>query len=240
MPHYNGNFFENFLLRATERADLNDPFEFLPPKDFYDAVVEYALKGTDIEWAKNITYDEFRRSFYLSNGVISFTETRSNLLMWSHYAQGHTGLVIEFYIQNYFFKTVKRVGYDNIRPYQINVTDLDNLFFIKSDEWIYEKEYRIVKRKSDHDYYMNKSDMILHPAKMSAIHSEEGAVEMYMFSVPKECIKSVTFGINIDNNIKNIIIDKIKSDKELVDVDLWESQLSKEYYNLEFFKIKNI
>lgn len=237
MPHYNGDFFDNFLLRATERADLNDPFEFLPPKDFFEDVVEYS---NDIEWAKSITYEEFSRGIFLLDGVISFTETRSNLLMWSHYAQGHSGIVIEIDIQNEFFSTIKRVRYDNVKPHHIHVNELEDLFFIKSDEWIYEKEYRIVKRLSKHDFYMNKSDMVLHPGKNSAIHIEEGAVEMYMFLIPKNCIKSVTFGINIDKAIKDNIIKKIKNDEELTNIELWEAKLAKNYYNLEFEYVKNV
>lgn len=240
MPHYGGSFFANFLLRATERSDLNDPFEFLPPKDFFEGVVELATANSDLEWVKNITYDDFRKSFYLFHGVISFTETRSNLLMWAHYAQRHTGIVIEFDIQNEFFRSVKRVRYDNFRPNNVDVREIDDLFFIKSDEWIYEKEYRIVKQKKDHDYFMSKSDMVLHPAKNSAVHSHEGALEMYFFKVPKGCIKSVTFGIDMDVKIKDLIIHKIKSDQELTHVKLWCAKLSKEYYLLEFEEIVNV
>ncbi len=239
MPHYEGSFFDNFLLRATERSDLNDPFEFLPPKDFFYAVVEHATR-IDKEWVKSITYDDFRKSFYLFHGVLCFTETRSNLLMWAHYAQRHTGIVIEFDIQNEFFESVRRVRYDNLRPQNVNVGELDDLFFIKSDEWIYEKEYRIVKQKKDHDYFMRKSDMVMVPAKNSAVHSHEGALEMYFFKVPKECIKSVTFGIDMNLKIKELIMSKIVNDNDLSHIKLWNANLSKEYYSLEFEELENI
>ena len=240
MPLYDGKFFDHFLLRATERVDLNDPFEFLPPKDLFDEVIEFHKNWSESEWAKNSTYEDFCKSFFMLEGVISFTETRSNLLMWSHYAQKHSGLVIEFDVENDFFETIKRVRYDNIKPNHIHIKDLEDLFFIKSDDWIYEKEYRIVNKLSKHNSYITKSDMKINPAKNSAILLGDYTEEMYMFRVPKNSIKSVTFGCNIEPSWKEKITNKIRADKELQNVILWQAKLSKDYYYLIFEEIKNI
>lgn len=240
MPHYDGKFFDHFILRATEKADLNDPFEFLPPKDLFDGIIQMYKNGSESEWAKNTTYEDISKSFFLLEGVISFTETRSNLLMWSHYAQKHSGLAIEFDVENDFFKTIKRVRYDNIKPNHIHPNDLENLFFIKSDDWIYEKEHRIVKRLSKHNFFITKSDMTIHPAKNSSTHLGDYTDEMYMFLVPKKSIKSVTFGCNILPSSKEIIINKIRANKELQNVVLWEAKLSKDYFHLDFEQMKNI
>ena len=238
IPHYDGLFFENFLLRATPRNELNDPFEFVPPREFYEMAINCTKPGEDLEWIKRISYDQFSKRFYPFEGVICFTETRSNLLMWSHYAQKHTGLVIEFDSSNDFFKDLKHVRYDNIKPN--NITNLNELFFIKSDEWIYEKEHRIVKRLSEHNFYIKKSEMTIHIAKNSATHYPDNTEEMYMFLVPKVSIKSVTFGCNINASLKEKIINKIRSDKEIQNVVLWQTNLSKDYFYLEFEEMKNI
>lgn len=239
MPHYNGRFFDHYLLRATERLDLNDPFEFLPPIQFYEGLVE-DYKDKDPEWANNLTYEEFSKSFYLFHGVISFTETRSNLLMWSHYAEKHTGLVIEFDTENSFFEDAKRIRYNNIKPPQINVNDVEELFFVKSDEWIYEKEFRIVKNLIKHDYCIKKNDKDFTPTKESITVWGEECVEMHMFKVPKESIKSITFGVNIDNNVRNNIINKVRQDSNLLNVEFWDTKLSSKYFHLDFIKEENI
>ena len=235
MPHYDGKFFEQFFLRATQRSELNDPFEFVPTRDFYEAAINYTEPGKDLSWLKDITYEQFCSGFFPNEGVISFTETRSNLLMWAHYSQRHTGFVAEFDITKDFFKTIKRVRYNNIKPNQI--LNLEDLLFLKSDEWIYEKEYRIVEQLDKHDYYIKKSDMIVNPAKHESTHNPKESEEMYMFNIPKDSIISVTFGCNMEERIKEIILNKIANDDELKDVVLWQAKLSKDYFHLEFEKI---
>lgn len=98
-------------------------------------VINYTEPGKDLSWLKRISYEQFCKNFYPFEGVISFTETRSNLLVWSHYCERHTGLVLEFDITKDFFKDLKRVCYYNVKPNQIKY--LDDLFFVKSDHWIY-------------------------------------------------------------------------------------------------------
>ncbi|WP_305843054.1 DUF2971 domain-containing protein [Photobacterium leiognathi] len=100
--------------------------------------------------------DDFVFSKY---GIISFTETKDNLLMWSHYGDNHKGFVVEFnYNHNYFRSmfnnssndiegNIYRVLYRKER-FHGKSTEEDSafleLFFHKSDEWEYEKEHRLL------------------------------------------------------------------------------------------------
>ena len=187
MPHYNGKFFDHFFLRATPRNELNDPFEFVPTSDIYEMIMKYIKSSKQISLPKKYNYDKFCKDFLSFKGVMSFTETRSNLLMWSHYCDRHSGLVLEFDTTKEFFKDLKRVKYDNVKPNKIE--NYDDLFFIKSDSWIYEKEYRIIKNLSEHDHYIKTLDQSVHPPKKSATHFTEECLEMYMFCLPKDSIK---------------------------------------------------
>lgn len=137
-------------IRLTPRQCLNDPFEILTPRN--------------IKKKYNNRIDSEKYQKYLDfSGVISLTETKDNLLMWSHYAKEHTGVVVEFQInelepyslfnmnpyltEDRFFS---KVHYRKTRHYD----DTDDLFssenmsmhyfFSKSDEWIYEKEFRYI------------------------------------------------------------------------------------------------
>ena len=76
-------FLLNGSLRLTPRNCLNDPFEILVPKNIKD------------KYKKIIDTNKFQE--YLDFiGVISLTETKDNLLMWSHYAREHSGVAFEF------------------------------------------------------------------------------------------------------------------------------------------------
>lgn len=231
MPTYSEWFFDHFLLRATPRNELNDPFEFVPTKSFYD----WSMSIPKEDWFKKIPYNDFCRGFRPSSGIISFSETRSNLLMWSHYSENHKGLVIEFDTSNKFYDGLERVRYDNVKPDFVN--ELDDLFFIKSDEWIYEKEFRIIKDLTKHDFYINRTELqkIL-PAKNSAMCSPNQSPEMYMFLVPRDSIASVVFGCNATKEFKENIISKINNNISS-SIPIYESILSETHFHLEFSKI---
>ena len=159
-------FFDNLLIRASSKFSLNDPFEATPSSDFWadlclklnydrfgktkDEIVKFiSSQKPDSPWA------ELGISLYRDNGIISLTETKDNLLMWSHYAQQHTGMVVEFDIKHDFFTSkfvndndpnigkVNRVLYRKERLNKLG-DSLMEPYFHKSDEWSYEKEHRLL------------------------------------------------------------------------------------------------
>ncbi len=170
LPLYE-DFFENFLIRAPVSRSLNDPFEVNPSNDFFASLL-YQIKDFRHGPTKKIIrytldktekHEKFRNGgvgFYDQTGIISLSETKDNLLMWSHYAQEHNGMVIEFdtthgfftsqYINDsdYFSGKVHRVLYSKRRLCDFDMSDNSTSwlepFINKSDEWIYEKEHRFL------------------------------------------------------------------------------------------------
>lgn len=104
-------------------------------------------------------------SLYREKGIVSLTETKDNLLMWSHYAQEHTGMVVEFDITHDFFtskfvtennNSVGKIGRVLYRKERLNKLS-DHLmepYFHKSDEWSYEKEHRLLLCLYKADVYL--------------------------------------------------------------------------------------
>lgn len=94
------------------------------------------------------------------NRVICFSENNDSNLMWSHYAENHTGICLEYKFEKntadlckYMFpvkytqhpiNTSELKIYDN-KKYD-NQIELDNLLSLitKSDDWSYEKEWRLI------------------------------------------------------------------------------------------------
>lgn len=145
---------------------LNDPFEALPSAYFLADLclqTNYTRFGSTREQIINYIqsqpinsmWKEIGISIYREYGFISMTETKDNLLMWSHYADQHMGIVIEFDIFNDFFNStyvkkgrgcvgkLQRVLYRKKRLSSV----IDNLlepYFHKSIEWGYEQEHRLL------------------------------------------------------------------------------------------------
>lgn len=101
-----------------------------------------------------------QKSLLYRMGVCCFSKAGSNnILMWSHYAEKHTGICLEFYVTSASkpFRTLENpdvhpilspspVKYDSDLP-QVNLftntkEDLYNCLTTKSPEWQYEAEYR--------------------------------------------------------------------------------------------------
>lgn len=88
-------------------------------------------------------------------GMSCFSEVRDNLLMWSHYANKHTGTCLEFNFSNDLdFLTIPlKVEYPTNFPKTSFIKEQDKIkkykfmFGTKSRDWEYEKEVRVIKEK---------------------------------------------------------------------------------------------
>jgi hypothetical protein len=97
------------------------------------------------------------RAVMADTSIFCVSETHDNLLMWSHYAQNHTGAVIKFLAlpevdsplivaQSVRYTTrMPRREFASILDFQKSLTETVELITLtKSDVWAYEKEWRIV------------------------------------------------------------------------------------------------
>ena len=93
-------------------------------------------------------------------GVACFSETCDNLLMWSHYTNGHRGFCLEYDTRYDPFDKANRVDYSETFP-SLNPIEfiregpseeLMGLVWTKSLHWTYEKEWRVFHKTGDQMY----------------------------------------------------------------------------------------
>jgi hypothetical protein len=107
------------------------------------------------------TSDEIRR-IMADTSIFCLSETHDNLLMWSHYAQNHTGAVIKFLALPEVDSPLivaQPVRYSEHMPrlkfaslldfYEARMNVLETITLSKSVVWSYEKEWRIVASLRD-------------------------------------------------------------------------------------------
>ena len=148
-----------------------------------------------------------------------FCENKSSLLMWAHYANAHKGFCI-----GYDFKDiVKKFGanivpviyssdYSVIRSYEMFVDHYEfflNAWRCKSEEWSYEKEWRLAG-----EYRINEPYQKGYLAKMAK----------------PSCIY---MGVNIDDTVKHQLIDICQERK----IKLYQMQLSEKSYRLLAYSV---
>lgn len=195
-------------IRFTQYYDQNDPYEcsvsLLPLERETQAAVEDDYLGERAE-----VETQFRNKFF-QFGMLCLTKNRQNLLMWSHYAQNHKGLVLGFDIKNSFFNSEESFtdfafnlkkkfpveGFGTIRPVeylkkrkQVNYghsVSIHDILFTKSFHWEYEQEFRILK-----------SILNIEPAKQLSTGEK-----IYLIRFPKDCLKEVIFGLDTEESNK--------------------------------------
>lgn len=123
-------------LKIARLDELNDPFEL------------WAIAQPDrrLRRAVRDTKDQMARSF----GVLCFSLSWNNPLLWSHYAERHHGLVLGFDVDE---QILKPISYVEQRPVlnEINIDVTYWLLFTKFIDWQYEQEARVFVMLEDRD-----------------------------------------------------------------------------------------
>src|SRR5689334_12905182 len=120
LPPSRTDVIEDNLIRFTQSASLNDPFETAPSIEGLKLAfrrhairmienerfspLEYGVARLKIEAQidKHLTHFH-RRNSVSDYAILSLSKIRNNLLMWAHYCDSHRGFVLGFDSTHTFF-----------------------------------------------------------------------------------------------------------------------------------------
>ena len=109
-------------------------------------------------------FENFNRKLRENVRIACFTESNTNVPMWQYYAEKNTGICIEYSINVeklvnnntniYFLPVIYTKDYNEYFPYDLNEDKKNKLVSIicsvlKMEEWIFEKEWRIIGFKDE-------------------------------------------------------------------------------------------
>jgi hypothetical protein len=193
----------NGSIRFAQPGAFNDPFEMLPelhvPKSFGNTNINirfdilsprrepkiYELEDNfESDYCNDIISRKILASLNESIGILCLSRNPASLVMWSHYANEYAGAVIEFNDEHEFFKGKIEIVYRDQRPKKdishyisndqpIPIAEL----CVKSTQWEYESEVRIIRNLSD-----------------CKKNSNGEKFSIYIMEMPQVCIKSVIIG----------------------------------------------
>ena len=228
----------NHRLYCASPQDLNDPFECVAKFSFQateEQKMQRAIARIQKENPEMLIEDaraqapqrcrileesgvkNMKKWIFNSIGFISFGGMRDNLLMWSHYADAHAGICIEFGASrlehSQFFGNAMQVEYRDELPV-VNVYKDDLIeqarahIATKSKHWEYEKEWRIIVK-----------DRI--------------ASSYYHF--PADIISAIYLGCRATDETRNFVKECIE--QRSVSIPLYQAKPSDSAYGLEFDRI---
>lgn len=241
----------NQNLQFTNASQLNDPFDCHPKLLDYSSVPERKLQGwIPEEWWK---MKEENDALNLRNEtwLCSLSKINDSILMWAHYCYNHKGICIGLDLDKimesvppmfgsiYIKPIVLDVQYYNIieRPSAYNsAQDIFNYQWqTKAKEWEYEQEVRLVMPKPSSIYAALTPAQAKHPKEIW----DWREIHHYM-PLKGECFESIYFGVNIDEQEKEKIIQFVRK-KLNPHINLYQMCVNADAFRLqpEFIKPLN-
>lgn len=220
--------------RAFRRRNSLERFKKGFTKEVLLPRIRESAKGAALDHAR----DSLSIAMSQAIGVLCLTGKADNLLMWAHYADSHTGLVIELDVEHPFFKQVfedplspvgldedlskdygylKPMVYDNHRP-EITISSVKSFdsFLIKSKDWAYEEEWR----------------MLMPTANATKVIKMGDGVDICLYEVPKVAITKVILGCRASDELLNLVKQIKESDEDLSHLQIEKMALDKKDFRL--------
>ena len=116
-------------IKISRICDLNDPFELIP----FD--LTSSEHQEQLRHAREVTASKY--------GMVCFSFKWSNPVLWSHYAEKHTGICLGFDVPDEYARPVMYVGKRLPFPTESNEAIAQEWIFTKFSGWCYEDECRI-------------------------------------------------------------------------------------------------
>jgi hypothetical protein len=207
-------------IRFSQPGAFNDPFEMLPELYTPDSSCDKNLNITfsvtaprreprigeldanfTSEQCNDINSRKILANLNNSIGILSLSKNPASLLMWSHYADEYSGAIIEFNDDHDFFKGKIEMEYCDHRPKKDTssyllanqVVPIAELC-VKSREWAYESEVRLIRNLSDCKQV-----------------SQGNRFPVFVMDIPRECIRSITLGERTSIKNQREIWDLVKN-----------------------------
>lgn len=124
-------------IKVTRFSELNDPFELL------------AVDLADFD--HRVGFVARKRMIDDKEGLVCFTHSWRDPLLWSHYGESHYGLCLGFDVPDDQLRSVsyvKGLHKVDVKKATIDQTTIDHLLdelrFTKFDGWSYENEFRMI------------------------------------------------------------------------------------------------
>lgn len=227
---YRPEFFENFFLKISMFGEFNDPFEMVMgnylsslPEEEYDEMVSYSQKLSDPASYTEVYWDA-QCGVRASVGVLCFTSKEDNLLMWSHYAQNHEGICIEFDSNAEFFngkyKDASRDLFGGQSPVYKYKSRYENIGVIKPVEYKIERPTYIEPQELEYntdswfvkspEWEYEEEQRLLLPTDLAEEVEKDGLI-LQFYPLDKKDIKSIILGCQMPAKTKKEVYEKCKA-----------------------------
>jgi hypothetical protein len=204
--------FKKYYLEGATRYPKFSANPISLHEKFVNHLIEDGMHKNEAEFIK--TFRGVIEQKLAGIGISCFSSKNDDILMWSHYANGHTGFCLEFDVThgNAFFNRAIQVEYTESYPVLDYFEDkkwMQAILLTKSKRWTYEDEWRILKY--------------------------DGAG---LDKFPDLSLSSVILGCQMAENDKTIIFDWVE--KRKTPIKIKEARIKEYDFGLEIVQIEPV
>ena len=221
------------------RAELSDQYRALPESLSSMMTFEYFLAQAI---QKRASIESSIRQRSQPETLVIPAKTRNNLtfmsvyeradnpMLWQHYGAKHQGFVIELDQTHAFFTAAKYHGdpqlfkpvkYGPDRPLKLKQTHAFSPLFHRGEHYASEREWRVLRPVSVADKSIEGPDGPLH-----------------LHRIPASMIKSVTLGAMITDELRNTLLNILKTDLRYRHIPVFECRLDSTQYQIHRIALK--
>lgn len=194
-------YFHTFTLKKRSFAFKYQPFNIntidsLTNQYFYLANKEQLNDPIEMPLLDLVGGDALMCSDYR---ICSLTNNNNSMLMWSHYAEQHQGIMVEYWFGGELPDGVgiNKISYDNAKSRTDNQYVFNQYLLTKNKDWKYENEVRLFTHKKEKLFYetYNYPDI-----NLNKINARVATITLGL-KFPKdkiELMKNIIQGINRD------------------------------------------
>ncbi len=224
---------KNGMIRFTQPADFNDPFEASPSFSDNRPELDSVLLAQYLEDAEPRTPQVqlerlvdgaldiacLRRKHALGLPArlsehfvaLCLSRSRSNLLMWAHYGDCHRGFVVGFDTDSEFFKRgalggLRKVTYANTRA---RVPERDGRYATREELDSYNKSVFFTKSRDWR--YEEELRILRHPQDADCVRDGLNGWDICLFRFPLEAVREVIVGARMTEDKRARIVELCQS-----------------------------
>ena len=251
---------ENGMIRFTQPADFNDPFEASPsfsenrPELDNFLLTQYLMEAepcSDQAPCQRLAdglrlLPSLRRKHALSlpakmsehRVALCLSRSRSNLLMWAHYTDCHRGFVIGFDTDSEFFRLgafggLKEVTYANTRG---RVPEKDGCYATREELDSFNNS--VFFTKSCDWAYEEELRLVRNPRDADCVPDKLNGWDICLFRFPSETVREVIVGARVteDNHARIVKL----CDSKYRDAQVLRASLDPEQFAMEVTALQDL
>ena len=223
-------------VRFSSPICFNDPYDSRPPirlkcdnkdkkQNLYNAGIDIDRNSMVLN-QNTISISKFFTKAHKYCRIFCLSKTNKSILMWSHYANRHFGVVIEFNSNTPIIKEAEPIKYQKSMTIDFDILRCfpkqqnkkaqktqEKLYLIKFTDWQYEQEYRCSFITEDLENFKNKfhSKDVNNKIWENCYKELKERKEHIHIPIPANAIKAVYLGCNINPIDKTAIIEILKT-----------------------------